>query len=82
MLSLDGLSKVDPGTIISSKYRRHSSNCNPRRTSSLNLKKVEGGFVRPKGITVNWYKPRLVASVFSISPGAMTVCQNPEFTLR
>lgn len=37
-------SNVDPGTIISSKYTRHSSNSNPRRTSSLNLKKLRVGW--------------------------------------
>ena len=54
------------GAMMSSMYTRHSCHCIPRSTFSMRRSKVEGEFAKPKGITVNWYKPRLVLNyVFS-----------------
>ena len=50
-----------------------------RWTFSMRRSNVDGALARPKGITVNWYNPRLVLrDVFCLSSGAIAICQNPE----
>jgi hypothetical protein len=69
-----------PTDIISSMYRSSSFHWRPRRTSSISRSKLEGELTRPNGMTVYWYKSKLVKNaVFSLSSGAIPICKNPAF---
>ena len=71
-------SKLFPSTIISSKYTRYLDHCTPANSKSINFWKVAGALHKPKGITLNSYRPwYVVNAVFCLSCSDTSTCQYP-----
>ena len=69
-------SNVSLFMIISSKYSKQMSYCNPDKIFSMRRSNELGALVNPKGITLNSNNPLWqVNAVFGLSLGSTSICQ-------
>ena len=69
--------------IISSKYARQCVEVSSLSASLINLEKLAGPFVSPKGITLQWtFPPWVENAVLGLSSSFTSICRYPNAKSR